>query len=281
MLAFSIGMALRVLLATSTLGFGRLRASPRMGLGLSNARGRSPTFISIFSRSSTLGGLSCSTFRGLPRNYVGWRGGRLAAAAIRWTMAQVARMTPRMSCVACWLGLTLIAVRRLVKQASVLSGGLPLPLPANCKFVFAVLCIGKMGDAAVVYCATTYPGPELLVLDCDAMPLHGRLFQDTENRLADLHDQCRAHGRAIFVPESLARHAWAAGIPVHPIPADFVPEELLLTPRIILIGGLSGGVNRRRRRRSRRHSGGLSILGRGKTRMTRCGRHQYSRFLLG
>jgi hypothetical protein len=127
------------------------------------------------------------------------------------------------------VGLDLDRRPALVKQADVLSGGLPLPLPKNCKFVFAVVCIGKAGDAAIMYSATTYSRPELLILDCDAMPLHGQLFQNTADRLRDLHHQCRSHGQVIFVPESLSRHAWAAGVPVEPIPSDLAPEELLLS----------------------------------------------------
>jgi hypothetical protein len=83
--------------------------------------------------------------------------------------------------------------------------------------------------AAVIYSATMFSDPELRILDFDLVPLHGRLFRDIDARARELADICRAHGRVTFVPESLKRHADAAGILSEMIPVEMEPETLLMS----------------------------------------------------
>jgi hypothetical protein len=132
---------------------------------------------------------------------------------------------------ACGALVQVIADRRpsLVKKTDLLVGVAPLPLPSGCKCVIAVLCIGKNGDMAVVYSAKTFSGPELLILDFDGGPIHGRLFADVQNRACELSDQCRARGRIIFVAPGLMRHAAECGVETAEIPDHLKPEELLLS----------------------------------------------------
>jgi hypothetical protein len=124
-----------------------------------------------------------------------------------------------------------IADRRpsLVKATDLLVGVAPLPLPLGCKCIISVLCLGKNGDAAVVYSAKTFSGPQLLILDFDAGPLHGKLFADIATRARELQDRCRAQGRVIFVAPGLVRHAAECGVQTAEIPEQLKPEELLLS----------------------------------------------------
>ena len=132
---------------------------------------------------------------------------------------------------ACGALVQVIADRRpsLVKREDLLVGVAALPMPSACKCITAVLALGKNGDMAVVYSAKTFSGPELLILDFDAGPLHGSLFGDIANRTRELHDQCRARWRAIFVSPGLVRHASEFGVQTVEIPDHLRPEELLLS----------------------------------------------------
>lgn len=134
------------------------------------------------------------------------------------------------SCCGCLV--QVIADRRpaLVKRTDVLAGAFGLPLPAHCNCVVAVLAVGaKDGMAAIVYSATTFSGPELLILDFDLVPLHGSLFRNIDGRACELSGICRAQARITFVPEPLKRHAERAGIICSAIPEEMEPEELLLS----------------------------------------------------
>jgi hypothetical protein len=133
---------------------------------------------------------------------------------------------------ACGALVQVIADRRpaLVKKQDVLTGAFGLPLPTYSKYVVAVLAVGeKDGMAGIVYRATMFSGPELLILDFDLVPLHGAIFRDIDMRARELSDLCRAHGRVTFVPESLKPHADAAGILSEAIAKELKPEALLLS----------------------------------------------------
>ncbi len=127
------------------------------------------------------------------------------------------------------VGLDLDRRPALVRQEDVLASGSALPLPAICKYVFAVLAADKSGMCAVVYAAAMWTGPALLLLDFEAGPLHGGLFSNIAARVRELAVQCRARGSVVFVPAVLSKHAAASGLLAKEIPEDILPEELLLS----------------------------------------------------
>jgi hypothetical protein len=136
------------------------------------------------------------------------------------------------ACVVAPLVVNLVGARRapsLIRQADLLVHSAALPLPAICKYVFAVLAVDKNGAAAVVYAACMWTGPALLLLDFEVGPLQGGLFSNIGSRVSGLTAHCRARGSVVFVPAVLSKHAVAGGLVAEAIPEDIKPEELLLS----------------------------------------------------
>jgi hypothetical protein len=127
------------------------------------------------------------------------------------------------------VGLDLDRRSPLVRQSDMLVNGAAFPLPANVKYIVAVLAVDKFGTAAVIYAATTWSGPPLLIIDFDTGPLSIALSPRVGERVRGLSAQCRAHGSVVFVPAALADHARAVGLVCEAVPKEFEPEELLLS----------------------------------------------------
>jgi hypothetical protein len=107
--------------------------------------------------------------------------------------------------------------------------GAALPLPAICKYVFAVLAVNKSGMCAVIYGAVMFTGPALQIIDFDVAPLSGTLLADINARLAEFSRQCNARGRAMMLPQEMLLHAQVIGLPAEAIPAHIKAEDLLLS----------------------------------------------------
>jgi hypothetical protein len=127
------------------------------------------------------------------------------------------------------VGLDLDRRSPLVRQSDMLMNGAALPIPAKAKYIVAVLAVDKFGAAAVIYSATTWSGPPLLIIDFDAGPMGIALFPRIGERVRGLSAQCRAHGSVVFAPAALADHARAVGLVCEAVPKEFEPEELLLS----------------------------------------------------
>lgn len=127
------------------------------------------------------------------------------------------------------VGLDLDRRPALIKRNDLLTDGLGLPLPAKAKYIVATLAVDKDGGAAVVYAATMWTGPALLLLDFDTSPLSVSLFPRIGARVRELTVQCKARGSVVFVPSKLLSHAQAVGLICEPVPAELDPAELLLS----------------------------------------------------
>jgi hypothetical protein len=127
--------------------------------------------------------------------------------------------------------------RALIRQADLLVDSAALPVPANCKYLSAILVVGKDGMAAVVYAARTWTGPALLIIDYDVQPLSGNLLIDIGDRVREFAGQCSARGYVMMLPESMVLHARAAGLPAEPIPGHIKVEDLLLSAANFVAAG--------------------------------------------
>lgn len=163
-----------------------------------------------------------SQFAGLQRRTA--RSGRDSVDHARDTHDDVCNVTAGVL-----VGLDLDRRPALVRQSDMLVNSAAIPLPAICKYIVAVLAIDKFGAAAVIYSATTWTGPPLLIVDFDAEPLGIALFPRVGDRVRALSAQCRARGSVVFVPATLIDHARAVGLVCEPVPDDMEPEELLLS----------------------------------------------------
>jgi hypothetical protein len=119
--------------------------------------------------------------------------------------------------------------RALIRKSDILVNGAALPLPAICKYVFAVLAVNKSGMCAVIYGAVMFTGPALQIIDFDVAPLSGTLLADINARLAEFSRQCNARGRAMMLPQEMLLHAQVIGLPAEAIPAHIKAEDLLLS----------------------------------------------------
>jgi hypothetical protein len=124
--------------------------------------------------------------------------------------------------------LSLDSRQALIRQSDILVNGVALPLPAICKYLLATLVVDKNGMAAVVFGATMWTGPALLIVDYDLQPLSGNLLSAINVKIRELAARCRARGFVCFVPADMARHGVAAGLPAEEIPENMKAEELLL-----------------------------------------------------
>jgi hypothetical protein len=124
----------------------------------------------------------------------------------------------------------------LVRRENLLTENKPHPLPVVCRAVIVVLCIDKLGNAAVVFSAITLPDlrkpdlPRLLILDFFIEPSSAQLFPKTKTKALQLQSAC--HGQTIlgFVPEDLVHHAHMGSLNVQPFPKELgPPEELLMS----------------------------------------------------
>ena len=144
------------------------------------------------------------------------------------------------ACVVAGLVVNLVGARNapaLIRQGDLLADGAAIPLPANCKYVFAVLAADKIGMCAIIFSALGWTGPALLILDFDVAPLSGGLLTDIGARLREVAGQCRSRGYVMMVPESMLMHAQAIGLPAEAIPAHIKPEDLLLSTASFVASG--------------------------------------------
>lgn len=110
----------------------------------------------------------------------------------------------------------------LVRPADLLHGGGPAPMPQACQIMSAILCADLRGQCAVVFIASVYVGP-LLILDFLTAPMSANLFQSIADRAAELTAACRPllAPVALYTDPVLCQHATAHGLLALAMPGDY------------------------------------------------------------
>jgi hypothetical protein len=99
----------------------------------------------------------------------------------------------------------------LVRSSDMLSGGQPVPVPAYCDYIIAVLAVDQHGQAATAYWARSqHVGIAMILLDFDAAPLSAELFGSIVSRLKELGAKCRPRMGALLVTTRRRRPAISA-----------------------------------------------------------------------
>jgi hypothetical protein len=115
---------------------------------------------------------------------------------------------------------------------------LPVPMPAHCKMVYAVIDTAMKDGAehdstAVIYAAyVDIPEPRVIILDYDAVSINGAFLIEwlpsVYKRLAELSEQCKPRlGSMAFVEDKgsgtvLLQQALRASLPIRALQGDFV-----------------------------------------------------------
>ena len=140
------------------------------------------------------------------------------------------------------VGLDLDRRPALVRHQDLLTGGRAVQELAKCNAVFCVIASNAGGYAAAVYCALSWRGvaAPLVVLDFDIEPLSPGLFGTVAEKGLQF---VRTHGARdpnflIMALPALARLAAVSGVPVQPIPEQFLDvAELTVSASLFVMAG--------------------------------------------
>jgi hypothetical protein len=129
------------------------------------------------------------------------------------------------------VGLDLDRRPALVRRKDMLANDQPVPVPAICKAIVAVLAADQNGACAVTYWAhSPHVGHPLTLLNFDVAPLSAELFDRIMESMNELRRTCRPrHGAILFTQaEPLTRQAVAFGFQAATIPTPLVADPLRL-----------------------------------------------------
>jgi hypothetical protein len=129
------------------------------------------------------------------------------------------------------VGLDLDRRPALVRSKDMLADDRPVPVPAICKAIVAVLAADQDGGCAVTYWAhSPHVGHPLTLLNFDAAPLSAELFDRIMESMNELRRTCRPrYGAILFtMSEPLTRQALACGFKAATVPTPLVADPLRL-----------------------------------------------------
>jgi hypothetical protein len=141
---------------------------------------------------------------------------------------------------ACGVLVDLIDDRRpsLLRPDDLLAEGAPVPMPAVCAAVYAVVAIDlDRGQLATVYSALTLePGAMVVLLDFECGGLPAGLWSAIGSRLLALGRACHARRMPLYVPQDLLASARAFGAEAVPKGFDD-PQGLAVAAAVYLANG--------------------------------------------